>query len=58
MSKKKKQKNVPNDKNGGLEYVCPAASATDMTGLVPARCDGSGDSYDQLYEFRENDQKH
>lgn len=39
--------------NDGLEYVCPAASWNDMTGLIPANNSKEtvSEDYDELYPY-------
>ncbi|MBQ8959934.1 MAG: hypothetical protein IJ071_01810 [Ruminococcus sp.] len=53
MSRRKKGIPLPDPEKPDLEYVCPAASWGDMTGLIP---EGSSDSskrsaYQELYPY-------
>ena len=54
MMRKKREIPVPDPNAGGLEYVCPAASWGDMTGLIPSSpVHGSeNDSYADVYPFK------
>ncbi|HOR22503.1 MAG TPA: hypothetical protein PLY43_07240 [Ruminococcus sp.] len=53
MSRRKKGIPVPDPEKPDLEYVCPAASWGDMTGLIPAGSpekDQRG-AYQELYPY-------
>lgn len=49
------KKNIPicEPDDGGLEYVCPAASNGDMTGLIPANNSPEtiSENYNALYPY-------
>lgn len=50
---KKKFIPVPDPDQTELEYICPSASAGDMTGLIPANNspETESESYKELYPY-------